>query len=258
MAQTNSAYVLWPLSGRQRCNAEERAAYFSGLCQEEALDANGLLPRGKQASTMMELMIIRAFHSHVLRHCSLGTALGFRTRDGTLTNIPAVLVFVGRKVHSRWLLEVQRLPTTLQGPGGVWCDLDVMEFSYFWDPAVSHKEQFYSELVDALRGCDSSIGSGSQVASQETSGTLGCIVRSLTPEHELGFLTNRHVALHLDHPHQKMFHPLPPNLGPGVYLGSVERATSFITDHLWYGGVFAGLNEGKCLHHHFRRCNSKF
>ncbi|CAN6453775.1 unnamed protein product [Victoria cruziana] len=38
-----------------------------------------------------------------------------------------------------------------------------------------------------------------------------------------------------------MFHPLPPNLGPGVYLGAVERATSFITDDLWYG-IFAGTN----------------
>lgn len=97
-----------------------------------------------------------------------------------------------------------------------------------------------------------------QVASQETYGTMACIVRSLTPEHELGFLTNRHVAVHLDNPHQKMFHPLPPNLGPGVYLGSVERATSFITDDLWYGGIFAGLNEGIRLHRHFRLCNFKF
>lgn len=41
-----------------------------------------------------------------------------------------------------------------------------------------------------------------------------------------------------------MFHPLPPTLGPGVYLGSVERATSFIRDDLWYG-IFAGLNPGQ-------------
>ncbi|BAF15780.1 Os04g0615000 [Oryza sativa Japonica Group] len=38
-----------------------------------------------------------------------------------------------------------------------------------------------------------------------------------------------------------MFHPLPPNLGPGVYLGAVERATSFITDDVWYG-IYAGTN----------------
>uniref|UniRef100_A0A2P2MQZ8 Nal1 C-terminal domain-containing protein n=1 Tax=Rhizophora mucronata TaxID=61149 RepID=A0A2P2MQZ8_RHIMU len=38
-----------------------------------------------------------------------------------------------------------------------------------------------------------------------------------------------------------MFHPLPPSLGPGVYLGAVERATSFITDEHWYG-IYAGTN----------------
>ncbi|MCO5557369.1 hypothetical protein L7F22_010932 [Adiantum nelumboides] len=39
-----------------------------------------------------------------------------------------------------------------------------------------------------------------------------------------GFLTNQHVAVDLNYPSQKMFHPLPPNVGPSVYLGAVERA----------------------------------
>ena len=81
------------------------------------------------------------------------------------------------------------------------------------------------------------------MASQETYGTLGAIVRSQTGNRQVGFLTNRHVAVDLDYPNQKMFHPLPPTLGPGVYLGAVERATSFITDELWYG-IFAGMNPG--------------
>jgi hypothetical protein len=83
-----------------------------------------------------------------------------------------------------------------------------------------------------------------QVASLETYGTLGAIVKSRTGNKQVGFLTNRHVAVDLDYPNQKMFHPLPPNLGPGVYLGAVERATSFITDDVWYG-IFAGTNPGK-------------
>ena len=82
-----------------------------------------------------------------------------------------------------------------------------------------------------------------KVASQETYGTLGAIVKSKTGNHQVGFLTNRHVAVDLDYPSQKMFHPLPPSLGPGVYLGAVERATSFITDDQWYG-IFAGTNPG--------------
>jgi hypothetical protein len=104
----------------------------------------------------------------------------------------------------------------------------------------------YTELVDDLRGSGSSIGSGSQVASQETYGTLGAIVKSKTGIRQVGFLTNRHVAVDLDYPSQKMFHPLPPSLGPGVYLGAVERATSFITDDLWYG-IFAGTNPGSLV-----------
>lgn len=81
------------------------------------------------------------------------------------------------------------------------------------------------------------------MASQETCGTLGAIVRSQTGGRQVGFVTNRHVAVNLDYPSQKMFHPLPPALGPGVYLGAVERATSFITDDLWFG-IFAGTNPG--------------
>ncbi|XP_026437724.1 uncharacterized protein LOC113335927 [Papaver somniferum] len=50
-----------------------------------------------------------------------------------------------------------------------------------------------------------------------------------------------HVAVDLDYPNQKMFHPLPPSLGPGVYLGEVERETSFVRDDLWYG-TFVGTN----------------
>eukprot|EP00250_Pteridium_aquilinum_P000033 c10048_g2_i1 orf=3-1016(+) len=38
-----------------------------------------------------------------------------------------------------------------------------------------------------------------------------------------------------------MFHPLPPNCGPGIYLGAVERATSYITDERWYH-IFASVN----------------
>ncbi|XP_024517729.1 uncharacterized protein LOC9657764 isoform X1 [Selaginella moellendorffii] len=239
-SESSAAYVLWP-PARINGTAEERAAYFSGLQKDAEMDTQQRVPSGQQASTLLDLMTIRAFHSKVLRRYSLGTALGFRTRAGVLTNIPAIIVFVARKVHKQWLLDVQRLPTALEGPGGVWCDVDVVEFSYYGASTVTPKEQIYSELVEGLRGNDPCIGSGSQVASQETYGTLGAIVRSQTGARQVGFLTNRHVAVDLDYPNQKMFHPLPPNLGPGVYLGAVERATSFITDDLWYG-IFAGMN----------------
>lgn len=53
--------------------------------------------------------------------------------------------------------------TIEQGPGGIWCEVDVVEFSYYGAPAATPKEQLYTELVDGLRGSDPYIGSGSQV-----------------------------------------------------------------------------------------------
>ncbi|KAJ3678326.1 hypothetical protein LUZ60_002129 [Juncus effusus] len=238
---SSAAYFSWPTSTLLPIAAEGRANYFGNL-QKGVLPGNlGRLPKGQQATTLLDLMTIRAFHSKILRRYSLGTAIGFRIRKGNLTNIPAILVFVARKVHKKWLGPGQCLPAALEGPGGVWCDVDVVEFSYYGAPAPTPKEQLYDELVDGLRGSDPCVGSGSQVASLETYGTMGAIVRSRTGNRQVGFLTNRHVAVDLDYPNQKMFHPLPPNLGPGVYLGAVERATSFIADDVWYG-IYASTN----------------
>ncbi|CAM0948482.1 unnamed protein product [Alopecurus aequalis] len=240
-SESSAAYFSWPTSTLMHGSAEGRANYFGNL-QKGVLPGHlGRLPKGQQATTLLDLMIIRAFHSKILRRFSLGTAIGFRIRKGTLTDTPAILVFVARKVNKKWLRPTQCLPAALVGPGGIWCDVDVVEFSYYGAPAPTPKEQLYDELVDGLRGSDPSIGSGSQVASLETYGTLGAIVKSRSGNKQVGFLTNRHVAVDLDYPNQKMFHPLPPNLGPGVYLGAVERATSFITDDVWYG-IYAGTN----------------
>uniref|UniRef100_A0A1J3GJP6 Trypsin family protein n=1 Tax=Noccaea caerulescens TaxID=107243 RepID=A0A1J3GJP6_NOCCA len=240
-AESNAPYFSWPALSRLNDVVEDRANYFGNLQKGVLPEIVGRLPSGQQATTLLELMTIRAFHSKILRRFSLGTAVGFRISRGVLTNIPAILVFVARKVHRQWLSPMQCLPSALEGPGGVWCDVDVVEFQYYGAPAATPKEQVYNELVDGLRGSDPCIGSGSQVASQETYGTLGAIVKSRTGNNQVGFLTNRHVAVDLDYPSQKMFHPLPPSLGPGVYLGAVERATSFITDDQWYG-IFAGTN----------------
>ncbi|KAL3654583.1 Protein NARROW LEAF 1 [Castilleja foliolosa] len=240
LSESNTAYFSWPACRLAPC-AEDRAYYFGNLQKGVLPETLGQRPTGLQATTLLELMTIRAFHSKLLRRFSLGTAIGFRIRRGALTDIPAILVFVARKVHRQWLSPAHCLPTALEGPGGVWCDVDVVEFAYYGVPAATPKEQVYTELVDGFGGSDPCIGSGSQVASQETYGTLGAIVKSRSGNRQVGFLTNRHVAVDLDYPSQKMFHPLPPSLGPGVYLGAVERATSFVTDDLWYG-IFAGIN----------------
>ncbi|CAN1810229.1 Protein NARROW LEAF 1 [Linum perenne] len=160
--ESNAAYFSWPTLSRFTDTAEDRANYFGNLQKGVLPEILGRLPTGQQATTLLELMTIRAFHSKILRRFSHGTAIGFRIRRGILTDIPAILVFVARKVHRQWLSHVQCLPSALEGPGGVWCDVDVVEFSYFGAPAPTPKEQLYTELVDGVRGGDPSVGSGSQ------------------------------------------------------------------------------------------------
>jgi hypothetical protein len=70
--------------------------------------------QGKQATTLLELMTIRAFHSKILHQVSLGTATGFPIRKGGLTYIPVIRFFVAGKVHSQWLNHVQCLPAVLE------------------------------------------------------------------------------------------------------------------------------------------------
>lgn len=112
--ESNAAYFSWPNSSRLNDAAEERANYFSNLQKGVLPGTLGQLPEGQQATTLLELMTIRAFHSKILRCYSLGTAIGFRIRQGALTDIPAILVFVSRKVHKQWLSPIQCLPTALE------------------------------------------------------------------------------------------------------------------------------------------------
>ena len=113
-SESNAAYFLWPTSSRLIDAAEDRANYFGNLQKGVLPETLGLLPSGQQATTLLELMIIRAFHSKNLRRFSLGTAIGFRIRRGVLTDIPAILVFVTRKVHRQWLSQFQCLPAALE------------------------------------------------------------------------------------------------------------------------------------------------
>ena len=123
-SENSAAYFHWTPSSRLHGIAEERAAYFGGLQKDLHVHDNEhilepptdvqISPNGPQASTLLDLMTIRAFHSKLLWQFSLGTAIGFRTREGILTDIPAIIVFVARKVHKEWLHEVQWLPPVLE------------------------------------------------------------------------------------------------------------------------------------------------
>ncbi|KAL0306138.1 UNVERIFIED_CONTAM: protein NARROW LEAF 1 [Sesamum radiatum] len=178
--ESTAAYFSWPC--RIKDDAEERANYFANLQKGVLPETLGQLPEGQRANTLLELMTIRAFHSKILRCYSLGTAIGFRIRRGVLTDIPAILVFVSRKVHKQWLSHssvYQLLWRDQEAYGVMWM---WWNFSYFGAPEPTPKEQLYTEIVDDLRG------------------------RSM---YRLWF--------------------------------SVERATSFIRDDLWFG-IFAGIN----------------
>lgn len=113
-AAAAAAYFSWPTSSRLNDSAEDRANYFANLQKGVLPETFDGLPTGKKATTLLELMMIRAFHSKNLRRFSLGTAIGFRIRRGVLTDIAAILVFVARKVHKQWLNPLQCLPTALE------------------------------------------------------------------------------------------------------------------------------------------------
>lgn len=111
---SNAAYFSWPASSRLQATTEDRANYFANLQKGVLPEVVGRLPTGPRATTLLELMTIRAFHSKILRRFSLGTAIGFRIRRGFLTDIPAILVFVSRKVNRQWLCHTQCLPVALE------------------------------------------------------------------------------------------------------------------------------------------------
>lgn len=112
-SESNAPYFSWPTSSRLNDAAEERANYFVNL-HKGVLPETLRLPKGQQATSLLDLMMIRAFHSKILRCYSLGTAIGFRIKRGVLTDIPAILVFVSRKVDKQWLSPIQCLPTALE------------------------------------------------------------------------------------------------------------------------------------------------
>lgn len=120
LSESNAAYFSWPTS-RLNDAAEDRANYFANLQKGVLPETLGRLPTGQQATTLLELMTIRAFHSKILRRFSLGTAIGFRIQRGVLTERPAILVFVARKVHRQWLNHIQCLPEALEVRKGCWC-----------------------------------------------------------------------------------------------------------------------------------------
>jgi len=189
-----------------------------------------------QAKSLLDLMRIRAANRTLLDSINqnLGTALGCKKpTHGELTDQPAVIVFVPRKINPKWLPQGQQIPKRLEGPDGLWCVVDVVEGGRAEeeDPV----EPDYSELGERLRGWDEQVWAGSQVAhwtnkekGQYSVGTLGGFVRTKAAGRQLGFLTNQHVAVTEG---QRLFHPVP----WGTPIGTTRQVLEYVQDHNWYG-----------------------
>ncbi|GJP35241.1 hypothetical protein CLOM_g19744 [Closterium sp. NIES-68] len=138
---------------------EDRQAYFARRVLR--------LWTGGQATTIQELLDIRAHRSQWLRERTLATAVGVRIKNGRYTDQPAILAFVSSKVHPNWLPPDRLLPPRLDGEGSLWCHLDVLEFACLpgGQPSVdrARAQELSSDLVDDLRGCSAVLGPGSQV-----------------------------------------------------------------------------------------------
>ncbi|KAK8675717.1 hypothetical protein V6N13_033781 [Hibiscus sabdariffa] len=83
-SESNAAYFSWPTSSRLigiLDLGDYRANYFENLQKGVLPETLGRLPSGQQATTLLELMTIRAFHCKKLHRSSLGTAIGFRIRQ---------------------------------------------------------------------------------------------------------------------------------------------------------------------------------
>ncbi|GJP35238.1 hypothetical protein CLOM_g19744 [Closterium sp. NIES-68] len=189
----------------------------------------------------MELLDIRAHRSQWLRERTLATAVGVRIKNGRYTDQPAILAFVSSKVHPNWLPPDRLLPPRLDGEGSLWCHLDVLEFACLpgGQPSVdrARAQELSSDLVDDLRGCSAVLGPGSQVACDGTFATMGPIVINNSAPHQLGFLTNCHVAGSSPEESEGrcLYHPHSPSHGPGVPVGEVRRVVSFRSDFEWFG-----------------------
>jgi hypothetical protein len=188
-----------------------------------------------EAKSLIELMQIRAHNREFLDSINgnLGTALGFKKKSGeNLSSHPAIIVFVPMKINPKWIPGSQMIPDQLNGPGNLWCALDVVEGGKAeYEKPVPESP---SELAERLRGWDDNVWSGSQVShwieqtvGSYSIGTLGAFAKRRDNDSK-GFLTNMHVGIE---PGQQLFHPVP----WGTHIGTTHKAIEYVEDQHWYG-----------------------
>ncbi len=162
-----------------------------------------------QARTLRDLLRIRQANSVNLRKLAgfMGTAVGYKSReaDGVFETdangafIPAVLIFVQKKIPKGALPADQLVPSTMTGPDGLICATDVITGSMPEDarqpPALSAaNEKLLREIRSGQTGVIGGMVMGTTTASSgRYNGTAACVVRSRA-NGRLSLLTNAHVA----------------------------------------------------------------
>lgn len=150
------------------------------------------------AETLKDLILIRASNRNLLDKVNgaYGTALGKKNGNGP----PAVLVFVERKIHKRWLIDEEVIAPELEAPSGLVCPTDVIQvggdLAEPYSPGRMQQGELW--LREQLRGAYERISVGSQLSFVDISGgggngTLGAFATCRrTGKH--GLITNAHVA----------------------------------------------------------------
>lgn len=131
--------------------------------------------------------------SRLLRYRGVnGVGVGYRWRDGQLTDEPCLGVLVTKKRPRGYLPKSQVLPNEITHEGHI-CPIDVIQAGPFYGDSTLVVEAdppvFAGEVARPLRGgCEiEPLGAGSF-------GTLGCIVRDQVDD-SLAMLSNRHVLV---------------------------------------------------------------
>ncbi|WP_367140983.1 MULTISPECIES: hypothetical protein [Streptomyces] len=139
----------------------------------------------------------------------VGMAFGQRITGGQRTDEPAVLIYVARKISSRFLPPSRELPQRLP-VGGDHIEVDVVETGPVY-PLV---------FAGRTRPAPSGISIGHTLV---TAGTLGCLVRDNT-DSSLCILSNNHVLAN-----QNMATPGDAIVQPGVYDGGTTPGDTIAT-----------------------------
>ena len=92
------------------------------------------------AQSLSDLIRIRDANRNAIDaiNGNLGSALGFkRTTGQPISEVPAILIFVPRKVNPKWIPSGQLIPAAMDGPDSLTCPVDVVEArdyeeTYLW------------------------------------------------------------------------------------------------------------------------------